>query len=132
MKKERNAEGRKIMWNLLVMRSFARAAAADDRPVLISVVCILGFMSGFTSLLAPLLLVNPVAWLTAYMLVSGIFSLACMIALWRMRLWAVPAFILLFIINQIVWLSAGIWSGRDIPFSLMVIAVGIYYFRELE
>lgn len=120
------------MWQFLVMRSFARAATADDRPVMITVVCIIGFLGGWSSLLSLLLLADPFVWLGVYAFFSGVFTLTCMVALWRMRLWAVPAFIILFIINQIVWTKAGVWSGRDIPFSLMVIVVGIYYFRELE
>ena len=118
------------MWQLLVLRSFARAAAADDRPVMLSVVCILGFYSGFSNMFFSLL--SSDIWLVAFVFVYGALTLMCMIALWRMRRWAIIAYAFIFGISQFAQYEAGKWPGPEILFSSTILAVGIYYFRELE
>ena len=118
------------MWQLLVFRSFARAAAADDRPVMLSVVCILGFYASFSNMFGALL--SPDIWLFAFVFLYGALMLPCMIALWRMRRWSIIVYAIIFGINELALYEAGIWPRPEILFSSTILAVGFYYFRELE
>jgi hypothetical protein len=105
------------------MQTVPSAESPTGRPVLITILCIVGFIglpmtvwlivSGSAAAVAP--------WYPLLLGVSGIVGLVCLIGLWMMRRWAVYAYTGFAVINQVIMLAAGLWT----PLALIIPAVFI-------
>ena len=104
------------------------------RPTAITVICIIGFIGSAVSL--PMLFTNAVkqigSWYPPYMGITVIMGLICMIGLWKMKSWAIYAYILLFGINQIVFISMGVWNIASIIIPGIVIGIALYHLKRMD
>lgn len=96
-----------------------------DRPRVITFICLMGFVGALISMAV---IFSPTAqqvgrWYPAYLGLSAVIGLVCMIGLWRMKRWAVYAYIGFVAINQIVLLAKGLWSVG----ALVIPAIIIYF-----
>ncbi len=114
--------------------------AASNRPVAITVICVIGFIGALLSV--PLLLavlsgavntgVALPGWYGPYLGLSIVIGLVSMIGLWMMKKWGAILYAVLFLVNQIVLFTAGLWSPFALLIPLIVIAVAFSQFSKME
>jgi len=93
------------------IRKVRQAGDSEEkvRPILITICCLIGFVSTVISIelipdrfnIPPISLRQIGNWYFAELLVTTIIGFCCFIGLWNMRKWAVYTYTALFIINQI-------------------------------
>jgi hypothetical protein len=92
-----------------------------QRPVIITVICILGFIGAALSI--PLIFSSAASniggWYPPFLGLSAVGGLICMIGLWKMKKWAVFLYTALVVVVQIVLFAMHVWT----PFSLLVPAI---------
>jgi hypothetical protein len=109
-------------------------AEEKKRPIAITVICILGFLG--VALSIPLIvsdiagMVGP--WYPPYLALGVVVGLACMVGLWMMKKWAVIAYTMMIVINQVVMLAMGVWNVMAIIIPGIVIAIGFSYFSRMD
>ena len=100
--------------------------ATAQRPVAITVICILGFIGA--ALTIPLIFSSTVqsigSWYPPYLGASAVVGLICMVGLWKMKKWAVFLYTLLVVINQVVLFTMGVWNPFALLIPVIIIAIG--------
>ena len=105
-------------------------SAKTQRPLLITVICVLGFLAALALIwiiLYPSLLLTLQHFgigYTYYLTFSVMVLLICMIGLWLMKRWAVYAYAAVVVINQIALLMFGRWNIWSILLPVIVIFFG--------
>jgi len=99
------------------------AGAPQGRPVIITILCVLGFIgvpvvvwvivSGMASQIAP--------GYPALLGISSAIGAACFVGLWLMRKWAVYVYTAFAVINQGILFAMGLWN----PLALILPAIFI-------
>jgi hypothetical protein len=106
----------------------------SGRPTAITVVCVLCFIGA--ALVIPAIFSEPVrsigSWYPPYLAGSAIVGLTCMIGLWHMRKWAVFAYTIFVVINQIVLVNMDIWNPFALLIPAIVIAIGFTYLTRMH
>jgi hypothetical protein len=99
--------------------------ATNARPTIITVLCVIGFIGGLVAL--PMIFSqfthNIGVWYPPFLALSTGFGFVCMFGLWKMRRWAVYAYIGMCAFNQVILLVMGIWSVFALLIPLIVIAI---------
>jgi hypothetical protein len=97
-----------------------------QRPVAITVICILGFIGAAISI--PLIFSSAAqsigSWYPPYLGASAVVGLICMIGLWKMKKWSVFVYTLLVVVNQVVLFSMGVWNPFALLIPVIIIAIG--------
>jgi hypothetical protein len=100
-----------------------------QRPTVITVICVLGFIgAGLTLLGLPLILKAASqfpAWYLPYLLFSAVVGLAMMIGLWRMKKVAALGYVGFTALNQVILLVGGLWTPMALVIPAIVCAVAI-------
>jgi hypothetical protein len=114
--------------------------AASNRPVAITVICIIGFIGALLS--APMLVailgganlggVALPGWYGPYLGLSIIIGVISLIGLWMMKKWGAILYAVLFLVNQIVLFSAGMWSPFALLIPLIILAVAFSQFSKMD
>ena len=104
-----------------------------NRPALISIVCILGWVGSAFAILSSLLLLalGNAVWVGVFSGVVTVVGVIILIGIWRMRRWAVLAYTGLFVVSQIVLLLLGIWNIFSL-FPVFVLLVFWYFYPEMS
>jgi hypothetical protein len=105
-----------------------------QRPVAITVICILGFIGAALSI--PLIFSSAAAniggWYPPVLGVSAIVGLICMIGLWKMKKWAVFLYTGMCIVIQIIMFSMHLWTPFALLFPAIIIAIGFAYLSKMS
>lgn len=109
--------------------SEAPTQAANKRPTLITILCIVGFISAVFSL--PLSLSSYASdigpWYPPFLAIAAVIGLVVFIGFWRMRLWALYVYLVLFLVNQTVLLVTHVWSPVAAIAPIIVLIIGFSY-----
>ncbi|MFH1524744.1 MAG: hypothetical protein ABIF04_07240 [Chloroflexota bacterium] len=104
------------------------------RPVVISVICILGFIGAAITI--PTIFSSTArsigAWYPPYLAFSAAIGLVCMIGLWKMKKWSVILYTAIAAVNQVIMLAMGVWNVLSLPIILVVIAVMFSQFSKMD
>jgi hypothetical protein len=109
---------------------FPQAEAAIDpheRPIAITIICIIGFIAAALSVPAFFMVAmgSLPPWYQAWLGISTMIGLATLIGLWMMRKWAVYTYTGLTATNQVILIATGLWN----PFTLLLpgIIIGVMF-----
>jgi hypothetical protein len=107
---------------------------ADKRPIAITVVCVICIIGAVFSV--PLLFSDVAAaigpWYPPLLGVSALIGLACAAGLWMMRKWAVYTYTALFLTNQVILATTGLWSLRALLLPGIVVVVMLTYLSRMK
>jgi hypothetical protein len=96
-----------------------------ERPIAITVICILGFVGAALSI--PMVFSDIARqignWFTPYSASVAAISLICMIGLWFTKKWAIYAYICLVVLNQIVLITMDKWELLILIIQGIIVAV---------
>jgi hypothetical protein len=108
--------------------------ATSERPVAITVICVLGFIGAALSI--PLIFSDIArgigAWYPPYLALSAVVGIVCMFGLWWMRKWSVFAYTAFVVLNQVVLFAMGVWSVFALLIPAIVIAIGFTYLSRMK
>ena len=115
----------------------------SQRPLMITIICILGFIGSGAGILSPLLNYLPkeivvtfgFTFPTWYLFFSSILSILILFSyllVWRMKKKGVYAYIGLAIINYSVGYSLGLITLKSFIFPVVFIGAFIYYLKEMK
>jgi len=106
----------------------------SQRPVAITVICILGFIGAALSI--PVVFSNTAAsiapWYPAVLGLSAAVGLVCMIGLWKMKKWGVFLYTAMAFVIQIVLFSTHLWTPVSLIFPAIIIAIGFAYLSRMS
>jgi hypothetical protein len=107
---------------------------ASERPVAITIICVLGFIGAALSILVIFSEAARAigAWYPPYLAFSAVAGFVCMIGLWKMMKWAVFAYTAFVILNQVVLFSMGVWNIFALIIPTVVIAIGFTYLSKMK
>jgi hypothetical protein len=102
-----------------------KSKAVQDRPTIITIVCVLGFIGALVTIPAIFSDVarNVGAWYPPFLAIGGIVGLISILGLWKMKKWAVLLYTAGAVIIQIVLLAMGHWNVIALVFPGIVIAI---------
>jgi uncharacterized membrane protein (DUF2068 family) len=111
---------------------------ATNRPVAITVICIIGFVG--VALAVPVLLAALAAgagsilptWYWPYLLVSIVVGLVALIGLWKMKKWGAYLYTAMFLINQCLLLATGLWSVGALIIPLIVVVIALSQLSKMD
>jgi hypothetical protein len=108
--------------------------AANERPIAITIICVLGFIGAALSIPAVFMSATSSigAWYPPYLAVSAVVGLICMIGLWKMMKWSVFAYTAFVILNQCVLMAMGVWTILALIIPAVVIAIGFAYLSKMK
>jgi uncharacterized membrane protein (DUF2068 family) len=104
------------------------------RPILITVICILGFIGAAVAI--PMIFSDISrsigAWYPPYLAFGAVIGLICMIGLWMMKKWSIIVYTAFFVVNQVVFLAMGVWTILALLIPVIVIAIGFSQFSKMD
>ncbi len=108
--------------------------ATTQRPVAITVICILGFIGAALSI--PLIFSsaasNIASWYPAFLGLSAVVGLICMIGMWKMKKWGVFLYTAMVVAVQVVLFAAHMWTPFSLLFPAIIIAIGFAYLSRMS
>src|SRR6266850_1778411 len=107
---------------------------APKRPVAVTVICVLGFISFvLIGLLASKILVRDTyAFQPYYLALNAVVVLSCTLGLWRMQRWAVFAYAVFSVADQILQLTIWTWHPVGTILPIATNAVGFLYLSRMR
>ena len=109
--------------------SEAPSRPANQRPVIITVICVIGIIGALLGL--PIIFTGYAsevgAWYPPFLGAACIVGLISFIGLWWMRLWSIYLYLAMFIINQIVLIVTHYWAIAGMIIPLIVLIVGFSF-----
>lgn len=120
------------------MNETSREAAKGQRPLAITLFCIVGIaiiVSSLTvvSIISELFTEKVGAWYAPFLIVSHLITLVCLIGYWMMKRWGVYLYTAIFVVGTGVSLFFGIpvpIPGFIVP--ILVIALGFAYIKRMN
>jgi hypothetical protein len=110
--------------------------SGPQRPVIITVICIIGFVGAGLSLLALAawgMLSRAIgAWYPPFLLLATVVGLVCMIGMWQMRKWSVFLYTGFVVLNQVVMIIFGAWNPVSLFIPLAVIIIGFTQLKKMR
>lgn len=108
--------------------------ATAQRPVAITVICILGFIGAALSI--PLIFSSAASnvggWYPPVLGISALIGFVCMIGLWKMKKWAVFLYTAMCVVIQILLFSMHVWTPFSLLFPAIIIAIGFAYLSRMS
>jgi hypothetical protein len=106
---------------------------SGQRPVAITVICILGFLGALLTI--PLFMMAASlsmglgvgSWYLLYLAFATVVGLACMVGLWRMKKWAAYTYAGFVAINQVVLIAGGLWTIFSLLIPAVVVIIALKY-----
>ena len=106
----------------------------SQRPVAITVICILGFIGAALSI--PLIFSSVASniggWYPPFLGLSAVVGLICMIGLWKMKKWAVFLYTAMCVVIQVVLFAMHMWTPFSLLFPVIIIAIGFAYLSKMS
>ena len=106
-----------------------------ERPALITIICLLAFLSTIGALRIVLFApwIKAVgAWFPFYFFLHAVVILAASIGLWKMKKWGVYLFILAIVEAQVVMFITGLWGIISLILCSSLLAILLYYLPETD
>jgi hypothetical protein len=105
-----------------------------QRPVAITVICILGFIGAALSI--PLIFSNAASniasWYPPFLGLSAVVGLISMIGLWKMKKWGVLLYAAMGVVVQVVLFSTHLWTPFSLLFPVIIVAIGFAYLSKMS
>ena len=106
----------------------------NKRPVIITVICIIGFIGALFSI--PIVFTsfasNVGAWYPPFLGLSAIVGIASFIGLWRMRSWGLYLYLVMFVVAQVVMIAMHIWSPLAPILPIIVLIIGFSFRHRMQ
>jgi len=106
--------------------SEASSQPTNKRPVIITVICIIGFIGALFSF--PLVFSSYAsavgAWYPPFLGLASVVGIIAFIGFWKMRLWALYLYFAMFLVSQIVLIVMHVWSPLAIILPIVVLIIG--------
>ena len=125
-----------IQRELTPVRTMSEAPSqpANKRPVIITVICIIGFIGALFAI--PLIFssfaANVGAWYPPFLGLTTIVGIASFVGLWRMRSWGLYLYLAMFIIGQVVMMAMHVWSPFSTLLPIIVLVIGFCYRSRMQ
>ncbi len=107
---------------------------SNKRPVIITIICIIGFLGGLVSL--PLILSDMASsvgsWYPPYLGLSVLIGFACFVGLWQMRKIAVYTYAGFVGVNQLVLLVMGVWNITNFLIPGIIVAITLFHLQRMK
>lgn len=113
--------------------SLPNASIPQERPTVITVICVLGFIG--CAFLAIALLISASALsagLLIWTVVSSIFWLACLIGMWQMRKWGAIGYTILSALGIVVSISMSQFSFFQLIFAIVLSGLALSQLDKME
>ena len=109
-------------------------AAPMGRPVAITVICVLSAIG--VVLVVPMIFSEVArligAWYPPYLALSAVIGAACTVGFWLMRRWALYLYTAGVVINQIVFVTMGVWNIMALIIPAIVVGIGFAYHARMR
>ncbi len=109
-------------------------SAAPKRPLSITIICVIGLIG--TLVLAYIAfsegLYHLPDWYPPYLAVAVAGGLAALFGMFQMRRWGFYLYAALFVFNQVVLLSTGLWAMQGVIGPLIVLFVGVSHLNDMR
>jgi len=111
---------------------------ASNRPLVITIICVLGFIGvaiGVPALLALLAsgaVTGLPGWYLPYLGVTLIVGLISLIGLWQMKKWGALLYAAMFVINQCILFATGLWSPGALIIPLIVTVLALSQLPKMD
>ncbi|HOY48919.1 MAG TPA: hypothetical protein PL185_03070 [Flavobacteriales bacterium] len=109
-------------------------ANTQERPVIITVICILGFLGAAITI--PLIfseLAKSVAtWYPFYLAFAATIGLICMLGLWKMKKWAALLYTAFVAMNQLLLYTLGAWTLFSFIVPAVVVAIALSQLNKMS
>ena len=104
------------------------------RPTVITVMCVLGFIRAIASIPTIILDIaeENLNWYHPYLGLEGIIGFVCMVGLWKMKKWATFIFAGFVGLNQIVYLTMGIWDITVLFIPAIIVGTSLAYVKKMD
>ena len=113
------------------------------RPLLITIICILGFIGTTIGILTPVLIFTPqeilleqgISFSTTYLILTSIISIALLysfISIWKMKKLGIYLYILFSIINYIIGFQENLVSPKNLIVPVIFVIICYYYFKKFK
>ena len=114
--------------------SEAPSQPTSKRPVIITVICIIGFIGAlFTIPIVFTSFASAVgAWYPPFLGLSAIVGIASFIGLWRMRLWGLYLYLVMFLVAQVVMIATHVWSPLAPILPIIVLIIGFSFRHRMQ
>jgi hypothetical protein len=114
--------------------SEAPSQPANKRPVIITVICIIGFIGALLSI--PILFTHFAsdvgAWYPPFLGLSSIVGIISFIGLWRMRLWGLYLYLVMFVVAQVVLIATHLWSPAAPILPIIILIIGFSFRSRMQ
>ncbi len=111
---------------------------ANNRPIAITVICVIGFIGvalGIPAMLA-VLATGAAAqfpgWYLPYLAVTLIIGLISLIGMWKMKKWGALLYAGMFVVNQCILLATGLWSVGALIIPLIVVVIALSQISKMD
>jgi len=114
----------------------------NKRPILVTIICILGFIGVPLSILSSIFTMIPgVAsiigeavplWYSIFSIILAIFYLVGLIFIWKMRKWALIYYTTLAVLDYIIMFSIGIGSYFMLGITIIIIGLLWTQFKKMS
>lgn len=109
-------------------------AAAPKRPISLTIICVIGLMG--TIALAYIAfsegLYHLPDWYPPYLFLAAGIGLTALTGMFLMRRWGFYLYLALFVMNQVILISTGLWSMGPVIGSLIVLFVGVSHLKDMR
>lgn len=110
----------------------------NQRPVAITIICVIGFVGLAIGVPALLALVAMGAtttlpgWYLPYLALTLVVGLVSLIGMWKMKKWGALLYTGMFVVNQIVLLAGGLWTPGAMVIPLIVVVIALSQYSKMD
>jgi hypothetical protein len=111
---------------------------ASNRPIAITIICVLGFIGVALGIPAVLALLATGAatglpgWYLPYLALTLVVGLVSLIGLWKMKKWGALLYALMFVVNQVVLFAGGLWTPGTVVIPLIVTVIALSQLPKMD
>ncbi len=101
--------------------------------MILSVLCILGFLGCFLNTISVFSLVpNHSRWYTIYFTFATVFTVFCLYELWMMKKWAFWGFLIYALVDGFICWQMWDWNLKTLVFIPLILVTSLVYYRRLS
>jgi hypothetical protein len=107
--------------------------SSTNRPILISAVCLIGFI-GAIIIFPTVFTIDSSqrgSWFVLYFALTILVGATSLVGLWQMKKWGLYLYASMALINQIVLTLEGRWDTANVVMPSIVILIGFHYHAKL-
>jgi hypothetical protein len=108
--------------------------AQPGRPVPITILCVVCAIGAVFAI--PIIFSGVArsigAWYPPCLALAAVVGAVCTVGFWLMRRWALYLYTAMFVINQIVLLTMGVWTIMSVILPAIAMGIGFAYFSRMR